>query len=33
LIFAARSAASAGALCSKPFQADLNWVVPAKLSE
>ncbi len=24
LIFAARSAASAGALCSKPFQADLN---------
>jgi len=33
LIFAARSAASAGALCSKPFRADLNWVVPAKLSE
>jgi NADH-ubiquinone oxidoreductase chain 4 len=24
LIFAARSAAFAGALCSKPFQADLN---------
>jgi hypothetical protein len=33
LIFAGRSTASAGALCSKPFRAYLNWVVPAKLLE